>query len=95
MYYNRFRYYDKDTGQYISPDSIGLLGGFNPYEYVRCPTGWLVTNYGPLGSEGRVPLGSVPNIPRGGIVTSESIVSGTIPSKSGTVPKAESIWKIE
>ncbi|MEZ2793493.1 RHS repeat-associated core domain-containing protein, partial [Proteus terrae] len=31
LYYNRFRYYDKDTGQYISPDPIGLLGGFNPY----------------------------------------------------------------
>ncbi|QPB80497.1 hypothetical protein EHE21_14395 [Proteus sp. GOKU] len=25
LYYNRFRYYDKDTGQYISPDPIGLL----------------------------------------------------------------------
>ncbi|WP_247603726.1 RHS repeat-associated core domain-containing protein, partial [Proteus vulgaris] len=41
LYYNRFRYYDKDTGQYISPDPIGLLGGFNPYGYVHCPTGWI------------------------------------------------------
>ncbi len=41
LYYNRFRYYDKDTGQYISPDPIGLLGGFNPYGYVHCPTGWV------------------------------------------------------
>ncbi|MCH4257326.1 MAG: RHS domain-containing protein [Proteus vulgaris] len=41
LYYNRFRYYDKDTGQYISPDPIGLLGGFNPYGYVYCPTGWV------------------------------------------------------
>ena len=41
LYYNRFRYYDKDTGQYISPDPIGLLGGFNPYAYVHCPTGWI------------------------------------------------------
>nr|WP_240531535.1 RHS repeat-associated core domain-containing protein [Proteus alimentorum] len=39
MYYNRFRYYDKDTGQYISPDLIELLSGFNPYGYVHCPTG--------------------------------------------------------
>nr|WP_319800736.1 RHS repeat-associated core domain-containing protein [Proteus sp. NMG38-2] len=31
LYYNRFRYYDKDTGQYILPDPIGLLGGFNPF----------------------------------------------------------------
>ncbi|MGO2105146.1 MAG: RHS repeat domain-containing protein [Proteus vulgaris] len=41
LYYNRFRYYDKDTGQYISPDPIGLLGGFNPYGYVHCPIGWV------------------------------------------------------
>ena len=41
MYYNRFRYYDKDTGQYISPDPYGLLGGFNPYGYVHCPVGWI------------------------------------------------------
>ncbi|MGO2681683.1 MAG: RHS repeat-associated core domain-containing protein [Proteus vulgaris] len=41
LYYNRFRYYDKDTGQYISPDPIGLLGGFNPYGYVHCPVGWV------------------------------------------------------
>ncbi len=48
LYYNRFRYYDKDTGQYISPDPIGLLGGFNPYGYVHCPTGWV----DPLGLAG-------------------------------------------
>ncbi len=45
LYYNRFRYYDKDSGQSISPDPIGLLGGLNPYGYgygyVHCPTGWV------------------------------------------------------
>ena len=41
LYYNRFRYYDKDTGQYISLGPIGLLGGFNPYGYVHCPVGWI------------------------------------------------------
>nr|WP_282555285.1 RHS repeat-associated core domain-containing protein [Providencia stuartii] len=41
LYYNRFRYYDKDSGQYISPDPIGLLGGLNPYGYVHCPTGFI------------------------------------------------------
>ncbi|WP_275076822.1 RHS repeat-associated core domain-containing protein [Providencia rettgeri] len=41
LYYNRFRYYDRDSGQYISPDPIGLLGGLNPYGYVHNPTGWV------------------------------------------------------
>ncbi|UDN35177.1 RHS repeat domain-containing protein [Proteus sp. NMG38-2] len=39
LYYNRFRYYDKDTGQYISPDPIGLLDSFNLYRYEHCLTG--------------------------------------------------------
>ncbi len=41
LYYNRFRYYDRETGQYISPDPIGLEGGLNPYGYVHCPVGWV------------------------------------------------------
>ncbi|MDM3636252.1 RHS repeat-associated core domain-containing protein, partial [Proteus mirabilis] len=41
LYYNRFRYYDRETGQYLSPDPIGLLGGLNPYGYVHCPTGYI------------------------------------------------------
>ncbi|WP_424801264.1 RHS repeat domain-containing protein [Proteus mirabilis] len=28
-------------GQYFSPDPIRLLGGFNPYGYVHCPTGYI------------------------------------------------------
>ena len=38
LHYNRFRYYSPETGQYISHDPIGLLGGFNPYGYVGIPT---------------------------------------------------------
>jgi RHS repeat-associated protein len=34
LYYNRFRYYDPESGQYISQDPISLLGGFNAYGYV-------------------------------------------------------------
>ncbi|MDC9598588.1 RHS repeat-associated core domain-containing protein [Xenorhabdus anantnagensis] len=45
LYYNRFRYYSPETGQYISPDPIGLLGGFNPYGYVHNPVG-LVDPFG-------------------------------------------------
>ncbi|WP_244590457.1 RHS repeat-associated core domain-containing protein, partial [Xenorhabdus stockiae] len=41
LYYNRFRYYSPDTGQYISPDPIGLLGGVNPYSYVHNPVNFI------------------------------------------------------
>ncbi|MCE0826915.1 RHS repeat-associated core domain-containing protein [Buttiauxella sp. A2-C2_NF] len=42
LHYNRFRYYDSETGQYLTPDPIGLLGGVNPYGYVSNPLrGWL------------------------------------------------------
>ena len=48
LHYNRFRYYSPETGQYISHDPIGLLGGFNPYGYVFNPSGWI----DPLGLAG-------------------------------------------
>ncbi|WP_186367399.1 RHS repeat-associated core domain-containing protein [Yersinia aldovae] len=48
LYYNRFRYYDGETGQYLCPDPIGLLGGNNPYGYVHNPLGWV----DPLGLAG-------------------------------------------
>jgi RHS repeat-associated protein len=41
LHYNRHRYYDSDTGQYLSPDPIGLEGGVNPYGYVHNPMGWV------------------------------------------------------
>lgn len=41
LYYNRFRYYDCDTGQYVSIDSIGRKGGINLYAYVPNSLGWI------------------------------------------------------
>ena len=35
LYYNRFRYYDSNTGTYISQDPIGLEGGIKFYSYVH------------------------------------------------------------
>jgi len=49
LHYNRFRYYDSETGQYISADPIGLAGGVNPYGYVHNPLGWI----DPLGLAGK------------------------------------------
>ena len=42
LYYNRFRYYDADAGQYVSQDPIGLLGSNKSfYAYVRNPNSWI------------------------------------------------------
>jgi RHS repeat-associated protein len=41
LYYNRFRYYDPQTGAYISQDPIGLEGGLAPYAYVADPNTWV------------------------------------------------------
>ena len=39
--YNRFRYYHPDSGCYLSPDPLGLMGGLNTHAYVPNPTGWV------------------------------------------------------
>ncbi len=35
LHYNYFRYYEPETGRYVSPDPIGLAGGINIYGYVE------------------------------------------------------------
>jgi RHS repeat-associated protein len=35
LHYNRQRYYDPQTGQYLTPDPLGHPDGLNPYAYVR------------------------------------------------------------
>jgi RHS repeat-associated protein len=46
--YNRFRYYNPDSGSYISQDPIGLDGGTNFYQYVNDPNHYI----DPLGLAG-------------------------------------------
>jgi len=41
LYYNRFRYYDPESGGYASADPIGLAGGLTPYGYVYNPNTWV------------------------------------------------------
>jgi len=41
LHYNRFRYYNPNTGQFITQDPIGLLGGVNNYQYAPNPVGWV------------------------------------------------------
>ncbi|WOY01253.1 RHS repeat-associated core domain-containing protein [Dickeya fangzhongdai] len=37
LYYNRHRYFDPESGQYLSSDPIGLAGGLRPQGYVHNP----------------------------------------------------------
>ncbi len=48
LYYNVNRYYDADSGQYLSPDPIGFSGGLRPQAYVFNPLEWVE----PLGLAG-------------------------------------------
>ena len=50
LHYNRYRYYDPDTGRFISRDPIGLLGGMNVHAYAPNPVEWV----DPLGLAKRV-----------------------------------------
>ncbi len=48
LYYNVNRYYDADSGQYLSSDPIGFAGGLRPQAYVFNPLEWV----DPLGLAG-------------------------------------------
>uniref|UniRef100_UPI0006859B87 RHS repeat-associated core domain-containing protein n=1 Tax=Oceanospirillum beijerinckii TaxID=64976 RepID=UPI0006859B87 len=41
LYYNRFRYYDPEIAQYLTPDPIGMAGGLRPQAYVHNPVDWV------------------------------------------------------
>ena len=52
LYYNRFRYYDPNSGTFISQDPISILGGFNIYAYVHDVNSWVdvfgLSKYSPI-----------------------------------------------
>ncbi|WP_315855625.1 RHS repeat-associated core domain-containing protein [Burkholderia contaminans] len=39
--YNRYRYYDPNSGRFVSKDPIGLAGGINVYQYAPNPVSWI------------------------------------------------------
>ncbi|MGE8069291.1 RHS repeat domain-containing protein, partial [Pseudomonas sp. NPDC089569] len=51
LHYNRHRYYQPDSGRYLTPDPLKLAGGLNAYRYTPNPTGWV----DPLGLSGNCP----------------------------------------
>jgi RHS repeat-associated protein len=53
LHYNYNRYYDPNSGQYLSQDPIGLAGGFRTQAYVADPVHWV----DPLGLAGCGRLG--------------------------------------
>jgi len=46
LHYNYFRYYNPQTGRYITPDPIGLFGGVNLYTFVENNPLYYVDPYG-------------------------------------------------
>ena len=56
LHYNRHRYYNPNTGRYLTPDPIKLAGGLNSYQYVPNPTGW-VDPLGLMSVKGECPGG--------------------------------------
>ena len=56
LHYNRFRYYDPQTGRFVHQDPIGLLGGENLFAYGPNPITWLdpygLASHGQLGTFG-------------------------------------------
>ncbi|MFC0400797.1 RHS repeat-associated core domain-containing protein [Paraburkholderia rhizosphaerae] len=41
LHYNRYRYFDPNTGSFISQDPIGLAGGTNPYQFAPNVLTWV------------------------------------------------------
>ncbi len=74
LYYNRNRYYDPLQGRYITPDPIGLRGGWNMYQYPLNP----IQVIDPMG------LDAIENMTSGGLIYAVSGVPGLIAANSIT-----------
>jgi RHS repeat-associated protein len=68
LVYNFHRYYELSTGQYLSPDPLGLKGGLRNHGYVHNPLAWvdpwgLVSSWTPAGAAGKgyPGIGTTPN----------------------------------
>ena len=83
LYYNRYRWYNSETGCYISQDPIGLAGG-NPtlYAFVKNVN----TEIDPLGLECSQELSNGQNI-------QELLASGDLPDRNGLTRAGRALQK--
>ena len=94
LHYNYFRYYNPQTGRYITPDPIGLEGGINLFVYVAAnPLRW-IDPFGlvtwPTGYHVTIsPFGPRPRGPHSGQDIRNRLGMPVYTSDSGTVIK---VW---
>ncbi|OZG72961.1 hypothetical protein BTA51_13460 [Hahella sp. CCB-MM4] len=93
LYYNRYRYYDPDAGQYIRQDPLGLRGGLNAHSYVKDP----ISEVDPFGLSANLfdlKIGQIHPQTQNEILAvveegskADFIVEGTKPSQKGRLVK--------
>ena len=84
--YNRFRYYDPQSGCYLKSDPIGLLGGETPYAYVHNP----MESIDPFGLTSYTP----PNKKSSYFATSRKEALNKAKRDAG-IPKTQHPYKVE
>ena len=105
--YNRFRYYDPQSGNYLASDPIGLAGGETPYRYTSNSLRFIdplgLTSYTPPASKGN-PLSrgnnpyqtridpSVPGRPDPRYSIDTSTFSSGVPTMNGGIRNNKEFW---
>ena len=83
LYYNRFRYYDPDAGQYVSQDPIRLAGGMAVYAYAKDP----LNSIDPFGLVDNSATQIYDNLPTKKLKKKTVSTDGTTQTISGYSPK--------